>query len=114
MQTRSPLFAYGRAPGMVAWAFHRISGIGVWAFIILHIFDIWLIAGRMAMSCSICCSCCTLAGSMLCRSADDGQATSSRSTSVAPKPPRSIASATITRNVVPQRACAVVLVRALA
>ncbi len=31
---------------MVAWALHRVSGIGVWAFIILHIFDIWLIGAN--------------------------------------------------------------------
>lgn len=33
---------YGGGPGMLGWAFHRISGIGVWAFILLHVLDIWL------------------------------------------------------------------------
>jgi succinate dehydrogenase / fumarate reductase cytochrome b subunit len=37
---------YRGGEGMVAWAFHRASGIGVWAFIILHVFDIWLIGAN--------------------------------------------------------------------
>ena len=37
---------YRGGEGMLAWAFHRASGIGVWAFIILHIFDIWLIGSN--------------------------------------------------------------------
>ena len=38
--------SYRGGEGMVAWAFHRISGIGVWAFIVLHVFDIWLIGAN--------------------------------------------------------------------
>jgi succinate dehydrogenase / fumarate reductase cytochrome b subunit len=30
---------------MVAWAFHRLSGIGIWAFVVLHVFDIYLVGG---------------------------------------------------------------------
>jgi succinate dehydrogenase / fumarate reductase cytochrome b subunit len=33
---------YRGGPGMVAWAFHRISGVAIWAFILLHVIDIWL------------------------------------------------------------------------
>lgn len=36
------LFRYRGGPGMVAWAFHRISGLAIWVFILLHVFDIWL------------------------------------------------------------------------
>ena len=33
---------YRGGPGMIAWAFHRISGVAIWAFILLHVLDIWL------------------------------------------------------------------------
>jgi succinate dehydrogenase / fumarate reductase cytochrome b subunit len=33
---------YRGGPGMLGWAFHRISGVGVWTFVLLHVFDIWL------------------------------------------------------------------------
>jgi len=35
-------FRYQGGPGMLAWAFHRISGLAIWVFILLHVFDIWL------------------------------------------------------------------------
>ena len=34
--------SYRGGPGMLAWAFHRISGVAIWAFILLHVLDIWL------------------------------------------------------------------------
>ena len=37
------LFRYRGSEGMLAWAFHRISGVAIWAFILLHVFDIWLV-----------------------------------------------------------------------
>ena len=40
------LFRYRGSEGMLAWAFHRISGVGIWAFIVLHVFDIWLVGAN--------------------------------------------------------------------
>ena len=37
---------YRGGVGMLAWAFHRVSGVGVWLFILLHVFDIWLVGGN--------------------------------------------------------------------
>jgi len=34
--------SYRGGPGMLAWAFHRISGVAIWAFVLLHVIDIWL------------------------------------------------------------------------
>lgn len=34
---------YRGGPGMLAWAFHRISGVAVWLFILFHIVSIWLV-----------------------------------------------------------------------
>ena len=45
-RTLKAYLSYRGGEGMVAWAFHRASGIGVWAFIILHVFDIWLIGAN--------------------------------------------------------------------
>lgn len=36
------LLRYQGGPGMLAWAFHRISGVAIWLFLVLHVFDIWL------------------------------------------------------------------------
>ncbi len=40
------LLRYRGGPGMLAWAFHRISGIAVWAFVVLHVIDIYLVGGN--------------------------------------------------------------------
>jgi succinate dehydrogenase cytochrome b subunit len=40
------LLHYRGGPGMLAWAFHRISGIAVWAFVVLHVIDIYLVGGN--------------------------------------------------------------------
>lgn len=37
------LLRYRGGPGMVAWAFHRISGIAIFAFLVLHVIDIFLV-----------------------------------------------------------------------
>ena len=37
------LLRYRGSEGMLAWAFHRILGVAIWAFILLHVFDIWLV-----------------------------------------------------------------------
>ncbi len=34
---------YRGTEGMLAWAFHRISGVAIWAFVLLHVFDIYLV-----------------------------------------------------------------------
>lgn len=36
------IHTYRGGPGMVAWALHRAAGIGVVLFLLLHIFDIFL------------------------------------------------------------------------
>ena len=40
---------YRGGPGMLAWAFHRISGVAIWAFILLHVLDIWLAGVNAAL-----------------------------------------------------------------
>ena len=40
------LLRYRGSEGMLAWAFHRISGVAIWVFILLHVFDIWLVGGE--------------------------------------------------------------------
>src|SRR3954454_17826146 len=35
------LLQYRGGPGMLAWAFHRISGVAIWAFVLLHVLEIW-------------------------------------------------------------------------
>ena len=40
------LLRYRGGPGMLAWAFHRISGVAIWAFILLHVLDIWLVGAN--------------------------------------------------------------------
>ena len=37
------LVRYRGGEGMLAWAFHRISGIAIFAFVVLHVFDIFLV-----------------------------------------------------------------------
>ena len=37
------LVGYRGGEGMLAWAFHRISGVAIWLFVILHVFDIFLV-----------------------------------------------------------------------
>lgn len=37
------LVRYRGGEGMLAWAFHRISGVAIWAFVVLHVFDIFLV-----------------------------------------------------------------------
>lgn len=37
------LLRYRGGEGMLAWALHRISGVAVWAFVVLHVFDIFLV-----------------------------------------------------------------------
>jgi succinate dehydrogenase / fumarate reductase cytochrome b subunit len=37
------LVRYRGGPGMVAWAFHRISGLSIFVFVLLHVIDIYLI-----------------------------------------------------------------------
>lgn len=37
---------YRGREGSWAWMFHRLSGIGVWAFVVLHIFDIFLVGAN--------------------------------------------------------------------
>jgi succinate dehydrogenase / fumarate reductase, cytochrome b subunit len=37
---------YRGREGTWAFAFHRLSGIGVWAFVVLHVIDIFLVAGH--------------------------------------------------------------------
>ena len=39
------LFRYRGREGMAAWAFHRLSGFGIWLFVVLHIYDIYLVGG---------------------------------------------------------------------
>jgi succinate dehydrogenase / fumarate reductase cytochrome b subunit len=39
------LLRYRGSEGMVAWAFHRIAGVAIWAFVLLHVFDIYLVGG---------------------------------------------------------------------
>ncbi|MGZ3587401.1 MAG: succinate dehydrogenase, cytochrome b556 subunit [Candidatus Limnocylindrales bacterium] len=39
------LLRYRGREGMLAWAFHRISGVAIWAFVVLHVFDIYLVGG---------------------------------------------------------------------
>jgi len=34
---------YRPPPGMISWAFHRITGLGVLLFLLLHIVDIFLV-----------------------------------------------------------------------
>jgi succinate dehydrogenase / fumarate reductase, cytochrome b subunit len=34
---------YRGSEGMLAWVFHRVSGVALFAFILLHVFDIWLV-----------------------------------------------------------------------
>jgi succinate dehydrogenase / fumarate reductase cytochrome b subunit len=34
---------------MLAWAFHRLSGVAIWAFILLHVFDIWLVGANRGL-----------------------------------------------------------------
>jgi succinate dehydrogenase cytochrome b subunit len=41
--------SYRGGPGMLAWAFHRISGVAIWAFILLHVLDIWLAQANPAL-----------------------------------------------------------------
>lgn len=36
-------FRYQGGPGMLAWAFHRISGVAIFAFLVLHVIDIFLV-----------------------------------------------------------------------
>jgi succinate dehydrogenase / fumarate reductase cytochrome b subunit len=36
------IYTYRGGPGMIAWALHRVAGIGVVLFLLLHIFDIFL------------------------------------------------------------------------
>ena len=36
------IYTYRGGPGMVAWALHRVAGVGVILFLLLHIFDIFL------------------------------------------------------------------------
>jgi succinate dehydrogenase / fumarate reductase cytochrome b subunit len=43
------ILRYRGGPGMLAWAFHRISGVAVWAFILLHVLDIWLVGANPAL-----------------------------------------------------------------
>lgn len=43
------LVRYRLGPGMLAWALHRISGLAIWAFILLHVFDIWLVGANPAL-----------------------------------------------------------------
>jgi len=40
---------YRGGEGMLAWAFHRISGVAIWAFILLHVFDIWLVGANRGL-----------------------------------------------------------------
>jgi len=40
------LLRYRGGPGMLAWAFHRISGVAIWAFVVLHVIDIYLVGGN--------------------------------------------------------------------
>ncbi|MFL5756364.1 MAG: succinate dehydrogenase, cytochrome b556 subunit [Chloroflexota bacterium] len=40
------LLQYRGGPGMLAWAFHRISGVAIWAFVLLHVLDIWLVGAN--------------------------------------------------------------------
>ncbi len=37
------LVRYRGGEGMLAWAFHRISGVAIWLFVMLHVFDIFLV-----------------------------------------------------------------------
>jgi succinate dehydrogenase / fumarate reductase cytochrome b subunit len=37
------LVRYRGGEGMIAWAFHRISGVAIFAFVVLHVFDIFLV-----------------------------------------------------------------------
>jgi len=37
------MLRYRGSEGMLAFAFHRISGVAIWVFILLHVFDIWLV-----------------------------------------------------------------------
>ena len=37
------LVRYRGGEGMLAWAFHRISGVAIFAFVVLHVFDIFLV-----------------------------------------------------------------------
>ena len=41
--TLSAYRGYRPPPGMLAWAFHRISGLGVLLFLLLHIVDIFTV-----------------------------------------------------------------------
>ncbi len=36
------IYTYRGGPGMIAWALHRAAGVGVVLFLLLHIFDIFL------------------------------------------------------------------------
>ncbi len=40
------LLRYRGSEGMLAWGFHRISGIAIWVFVLLHVFDIWLVGAN--------------------------------------------------------------------
>jgi len=43
------LLRYQGGPGMLAWAFHRISGVAVWLFLVVHIIDIFLAGANPVM-----------------------------------------------------------------
>ncbi len=43
------LLRYRGREGMLAWAFHRISGVAILAFLVLHVFDIYLIGDNAAL-----------------------------------------------------------------
>src|SRR4051794_38854315 len=40
---------YRGGEGMLAWAFHRIAAVGLFAFVLLHVFDIWLVPVNSAL-----------------------------------------------------------------
>ena len=50
------LVRYRGGEGMLAWAFHRISGVAIWLFVILHVFDIFLVDYLQAQPSSTLCA----------------------------------------------------------